>query len=179
MFWLNARDETTLRQGFARVAERILDEHPLVVDIDNAVRSSDLDQAVRAVRRWLDQPGNHGWLLIFDNYDNPALRGNGDGRLLERLGGGLEGDGDVNAVPQGYDIRPFFPGVYHGAVIITTRSSNIMIGRRIALGKLKDANDSLAILAYTSKRQNVHGGMWLLAYVQHTTPMHGLQMPMP
>ena len=56
VFWLNARDVTTLKQGFARVAERVFPEQPSVVYVANAVQSRDLDEAVRAVNQWLTSP---------------------------------------------------------------------------------------------------------------------------
>ncbi len=158
VFWLNARDETSLRQGFSKVADRILREHPSVVYVRNAVESRDLGQAVQAVKRWLDNSKNDRWLVIYDNYDNPRLGGGGNGGLHQGRGGGLEGDEDTN-VAKGYDIRPFLPDAHHGAILITTRSSRVTIGHRIALGKLKKLEDSLEILVHSSNRQDLRKGM--------------------
>jgi hypothetical protein len=115
---------------------------------------------VQAVRRWLDQPKNDRWLVIYDNYDNPALGGNLYGSPSEQPDSGDEDDGDESAVSRRYDIRPFLPDIHHGAILITTRSSDVKIGRRIALRKLKNIQDSLEILAYTSNRRDVHEGMY-------------------
>lgn len=104
MFWLNARDETTLKQGFATVAERILREHPSVVYVANAIQSRDLDESVGAVKRWLDQPKNNHWLIVYNNYNNSALRRNCGSQTTKELDM-READGDTNAVSRAYDIR--------------------------------------------------------------------------
>ncbi|KAK4182502.1 hypothetical protein QBC35DRAFT_457232 [Podospora australis] len=154
MFWLNARDETSLKQGFAKVADRILREQPSVVYIRNAVESRDLDQAVQAVKRWLDHSKNDRWLVIYDNYDNPRLGGDGNVETTEGLDGKIDGDGATN-VAKAYDIRPFLPDVYHGAILLMTRSPRVTIGSRIPLGKLEKLDDSLKILAHTSNRHDL------------------------
>lgn len=158
VFWLNARDETSLRQGFMRAADRILREHPSVMYVRNAVESRDLNEAVQAVKRWLDNSRNDRWLVIYDNHDNPKLGGDGNGEPNEKRDRGVEDDGTVNT-DKGYDIRPFLPDAHHGAILITTRSSRVTIGYRIPLGKLKDLDDSLDILAHTSNRHDLHKGM--------------------
>ncbi|KAL2126120.1 hypothetical protein VTI74DRAFT_1646 [Chaetomium olivicolor] len=56
--WLNAREETSLMQGSVRAADRILRDHTSVVYIRNAVESRDLNEAVQAVKRWLDNHKN-------------------------------------------------------------------------------------------------------------------------
>lgn len=157
VFWLNARDEITLKQGFAAVTERILREHPSVIYIANAVQSRDLDESVRAVKRWLNQPKNTGWLIICDNYDNPALDRNREGRPTEKVEIN-DADGDVNSTARSYDIRPFLPDTHHGAILITTRSATVKIGDQVALGKLRDLKDSLDILSNTSNRRDLQNG---------------------
>lgn len=165
MFWLNARDETTLKQGFVTVAERILREHPSVVYIANTVQSGDLDECVGAVKRWFDQPKNNRWLIIYDNYDNPALDRNRRSQSTKHQDlseADSDANDDANAISRSYDIRPFLPDTYHGAILITTRSAKVKIGRQVALGKLKEPKDSVEILANVSNRQDLQMGMWLL-----------------
>lgn len=120
------------------------------------MQSRDLDEAVQAVKRWLDLPGNDKWLVVYDNYDNPQIDRKGSGEPSEGVDEETEIDEETN-VPQDYDIRPFLPDG-HGAVLITTRSARVRIGHRIRLGKLKDPKDSLAILSQTSGRHGVHEG---------------------
>ncbi len=94
---------------------------------------------VDIVKLWLDQPRNSQWLIVFDNYDNP-------------------GSTDEAAI----DIHRFLPGVDHGSIIITTRSSKVNIGHRIQVRKLKDIRDSLQILSNTSHRDSVIDGKLFL-----------------
>lgn len=158
VFWLNGRDETTLKQGFAKVAERILLYRPSVAYINNAVHSRDLDEAVQAVKRWLDEPKNDRWLIVYDNYDHPDLAGGGSSQPNRQMAESNTADGDMN-VSSLYDIRPFLPDAHQGAILITTRSSTVKIGHCIALEKLRDIEDSLEILAHMSNRQGLKDGM--------------------
>lgn len=167
VFWLKARDEKTLKQGVATVAKRILREHPSVVYVANAVQSGDLDEILGAVKWWLDQPKNSRWLIIYDNYDNQALgrnRGRQSTKHQDLTEADSDANGDANAICRGYDIRPFLPDTYHGAILITTRSAKVKIGRQIALGKLKDLKHGVEILANASNRQDLQMGMWLLTW---------------
>jgi NB-ARC domain len=156
IFWLNIKDEDSLKQSFARAARRILREHPLASRLHTVAEDSNLDDVVEAVKQWLDHPKNTRWLMVFDNYDNPKLPGNLDHGTI--------------------DIRWFLPEAYHGSIIVTTRSSQVSIGHRIRLGKLKDVHDSLQILSNASRREGVIDGelSLMLAGTELT-----LQIPMP
>ncbi|RYO93500.1 hypothetical protein DL764_007993 [Monosporascus ibericus] len=158
--WLNARDETSLKQSFARAANRILREHQSVMYVRNAVDSQDLDEIVRAVKRWLDQPHNNNWLVVYDNYDEPKLDHYEEesvhiyGTSQRNPDGGVVGQDEI-ASSKAFDIRPFLPEIYHGAIVITTRSSTVDIGQQVPVGKLKNIDDGLAILGSMSNRQNL------------------------
>ncbi|KAK5992301.1 Kinesin light chain 1 [Cladobotryum mycophilum] len=162
VIWLNAKDETSLKQSFVPVAERIARQHPSSTYIKNAVESRDLDQSVQAVNRWLDEPRNNRWLIIYDNYDTPKLYGREDEResTSEAASTGAVNEEDPTEVEtvasKAFDIRPFLPTSFHGAIIITTRSSAVKLGRLIHLQKLKDIKDSLEILTSTSHRQDAY-----------------------
>ena len=108
------------------------------------------------IKRWLDHPKNTRWLMIYDNYDNPKLLSNTDHIAI--------------------DIRRFLPEAYHGSIIVTTRSSQVSIGHRIRLGKLKDVRDSLQILSNTSRWEGVIDGELSLMLVGIELT---LQIPMP
>lgn len=86
-----------------------------------------------AVKSWLSLPNNEGWLLIYDNYDNPKIPNGSD--------------------PTALDIRQYFPESYQGSILITTRSSQVKIGHRIRVEKLQDFSDSLEILSNASGRK--------------------------
>ncbi|KAM3437213.1 hypothetical protein MY4824_003911 [Beauveria thailandica] len=160
--WLNARDEIALKQSFARAAERIQRLEPSLAYLKAALESRDLDEIWKAAKRWLEEPMNNRWMVIYDNYDDPRL----DSSVI--IGQPSHNNGtDPKTKFQGhedafdskaFDIRPYLPTANHGSIIVTTRSSAVNFGPSIKIGKLKDANDSLEILAQTSRRKNLKEG---------------------
>ena len=138
IFWLNIKDEDSLKQSFAKVAKQILREHPLACWLSNVDMKGDLHEVIDAVKAWLSLPNNTRWLMIYDNYDNPKLPGNTDLTAL--------------------DIRKFFPESFQGSIIITTRLSQVKIGYLIQVKKLGNISDSLEILSNTSRREGLIDG---------------------
>lgn len=139
IFWLNAKDEVSLSQSYARITKRVLRQHPSASRLSVLSNDSELEEVVDAVKRWLEHPKNTGWLMVLDNYDRPKIPGETDATS--------------------FDIRRFLPEVYHGSIIVTTRSSQINLGHRIRVGKLKDVRDGLQILCDASRREGaLHGG---------------------
>ncbi|KAF4920291.1 Kinesin light chain, partial [Colletotrichum fructicola] len=156
--WLDARDTITLKQSYRRLAQRIMKETTSVTYINNAFSNPDLDETVSAVKRWLDEPKNNRWLMIYDNYDDVKLHNRGNPSENEAGSQvGIENDaGETGS--KAYDIRPYFPETDHGAILVTTRSSTVELGQLIQLSKLGDVNDSLEILKSTSNRANLAQG---------------------
>lgn len=138
IFWLNIKDEASVMQSYARIAKRILKEHPSAGQLSSIIDETQLSDVLAAVKRWLEHPKNTQWLMVFDNYDRPKVLDNAD-------------YGEV-------DIRRFLPEVYHGSVVVTTISSEVHIGRGIWVGKLEDVGDSLQILSDASGREGVSDG---------------------
>jgi pimeloyl-ACP methyl ester carboxylesterase len=138
VFWVNSKDVDTLKQGYAAAAKRIFRDHPSLVYLKTAAESNDLDEAAEAVKRWLSSARNDRWLVIYDNHDTPKLSGH-------------------NA-PGTFDIRTLLPEADHGAVLITTRSSRLPVGRPVAVKKLQDIEHSLEILSQTSRRDGLSLG---------------------
>ena len=101
-----------------------------------------LDEVVNAVKAQLSLRENTKWLVIYNNYNNPKLPGITD--------------------PAALDIRKYLPASYQGSIIITTRSSQVKIGRRIQIRKLEDILDSLKILSDTSGREGLINGEQIL-----------------
>jgi hypothetical protein len=145
IFWLNIRDEDSLKQSFARVARRILREHPSVSRLSNVDGKEDLDEVIDAVKTWLSLPDNSRWLMIYDNYDNPKIAGNIDSTAV--------------------DIQKFLPESYQGSIIITTRSSQVRIGHPIRICKFRDVDDSLDILSSVSRREGIRSGKNVLSFM--------------
>ncbi|KAI9784312.1 MAG: hypothetical protein M1839_002373 [Geoglossum umbratile] len=134
IFWLNIRDEDSLKQSFANVAKQILREYPSARWL-SSVNMKNLDEVIDAVKAWQGLTYNTRWLMIYDNYDNPRLASNKD--------------------PAAVDITKYLPEAYQGSVLITTRSSQVQIGHLIQVTKLGDLRDSLKILSNTSRREGL------------------------
>ncbi|KAI6080132.1 hypothetical protein F4821DRAFT_266190, partial [Hypoxylon rubiginosum] len=162
--WLNARDTTSLKQSLMHAAQQIHRECPSVIYVRNAVQNRDVDECVEAVKRWLEEPANNRWIVVYDNYDNPKFGITKDihSRSNRDASGTILADERKQTVTQdedltqrAFDIQPFLPGTYHGAVIITTRSAEVELGTYIRLKKLTDLKSGVEILASTSYRQGV------------------------
>ncbi|KAK6384171.1 hypothetical protein LTR81_027439 [Elasticomyces elasticus] len=132
VIWLNIRDEASVRQSFAIVAERILRYYPSATYVSSADPTGNLDDIVNAVLAWLSSPDNTRWLAIYDNYDNPRVPSNND--------------------PDAVDIQRFLPDADQGSVIITTRSSQVKHGQRIFVRKLERTQDSVDLLSNVSRK---------------------------
>ncbi|KAN0077383.1 HET domain containing protein [Elaphomyces granulatus] len=136
IFWLNSKDQDSLKGSFVKVAKRILREHPSVSRLSSVDIKGNLDEVIDAVKVWLDLPNNTRWLMIYDNYNNPKLPGNKD--------------------PSAVDIGEFLPESSQGSVIIITRSSQVgKIGHPVEIRKLEDVHDSLEILSNASGRKGL------------------------
>ncbi|RDW58022.1 hypothetical protein BP6252_13433 [Coleophoma cylindrospora] len=134
IIWLNAKDENAIRAGLVALASRILGG----TERQDLLKHLDEDQAIRFSRQWLSESDNKEWLVIFDNYDDPRIPG-------------------IKSTT-GYDIRPFLPDRDQGSILITTRSSRLNFGgKKIWLRKIKDLQQSLAILANVSGRETQKG----------------------
>ena len=140
VFWLNSKDVDTLKQSFVNAAKRIFCAHPSLVRLKAVAEGADLDGAVDQTKTWLSNPKNNQWLLIYDNHDTPKLLGAHDSET------------------ETFSLQPFLPEGDQGAVIITTRSSQLKVGHRIAIRKLESINHSLEILSHTSGRQGLEKG---------------------
>ncbi|KAJ5559595.1 TPR repeat protein [Penicillium frequentans] len=84
------------------------------------------EEIVRRVHQWLSDPNNTMWLLIFDSYD-----------------------------PDQFQIDHYYPPASHGAIIVTTRWPDLVVGNTLRIKPLHNIEDSLAMLQSISKRENV------------------------
>jgi hypothetical protein len=141
IFWLNIKDEDSVRQSFAKVAKQIIRDHPSARRLSSVDIKENLDGVIDTVKEWLSLPSNTRWLMIYDNYDSPKLPGN-----------------TGNTDPAAVNIDKFLPESYQGSVIITTRWSQVEIGHPIRIRKLQDVLDSVKILSNTSRREGLIDG---------------------
>ncbi|KAJ5518965.1 Tetratricopeptide-like helical [Penicillium expansum] len=112
VFWLNAVSEATLNGSFRSIAHQIfaVEEHGVLED-----------------KEILGSPKNTGWLLIFDNYDDPDL----------------------------FWIDHYYPYASHRAILVTTRRPDLVAGRTLDIKGLKYIKDSLEILQTRLKRDDI------------------------
>lgn len=120
--WLNATSSSTLVTSFQSVARSLLKAAELA--------NLGSEQMSTRVHEWLCQARNAGWLLIFDNYDEPNL----------------------------FNIDDFCPNVGHDCIIITTRLPDQVTGEQVRVEPLKDIGESLRVLQVRSGRDNVGSG---------------------
>ena len=67
VFWLNIKDEDSLKESFAKAAKQILREHPSASRLSSVDVNENLDEVIDAVKGWLSLPNNTRWLMIYDN----------------------------------------------------------------------------------------------------------------
>ena len=111
--WLDGRTEQSLRSSLSSLARRIPPEGLA----DQPDRIQGQEDGVNLALKWLSQPLNSKWLLIYDNIDrDPSIRG-----------------GD----PESFSISRYLPTADHGSILITTRLVRLaQLGNGIQIGKL-------------------------------------------
>ena len=133
VWWLNAKDENTLKAGLAALASEVTTSSAT----SSLADAHEEERLVQQARQWLSDRGNDKWLMVYDNYDDPRLPGMDSST--------------------GYDIRNYFPPRAQGSILITTRSPRLLFAKQLQLKKLENIEQSLAILATGSGRE-VSGG---------------------
>jgi hypothetical protein len=125
VFWLDATSEATLKMSFRLVASLIFEVQDFTVLDDKRI--------VERVHRWLSDPKNTRWLLIFDNYDDPGQ----------------------------FTISDYYPPISCGAIIVTTRQPDLVPSSThiLHIKAFQNIEDSLTVLQTRSKRQNTKTGM--------------------
>jgi hypothetical protein len=71
VFWLNAKDESTVKGGLAALAIEVTEGPATSALID----IHEEERLVQQARQWLSQCDNARWLIVYDNYDDPRLPG--------------------------------------------------------------------------------------------------------
>jgi hypothetical protein len=133
VFWLNSKDESTLKASLAALAEHVVENYTSL-SVNDAQEG---ERMAQQARHWLSRPDNNKWLVVYDNYDDPHLPGMDSST--------------------GYDIRYFFPYRAHGSILITTRSPRLTYAKQLRLNKLDNIDESISILATRSGRK-ISGG---------------------
>ena len=134
VYWLNAKDENTLKAGLATLATEATE----IAASSTLIDAHKEERLVQQARQWLSQQGNDKSLIVYDNYDHPRLPG-------------------IDSAT-GYDIRTYFPSRAQGSILITTCSPRLAFAKQLPVTKLQDIGQSLAILATRSGRKVEGGG---------------------
>lgn len=145
VFWINVKDEASIRQSVTNIARQILQQHPDATFLSTLDLQQNHEGVIEAVKAWLSLPGNTRWLIVYDKYDNPKLAG----RTNET----------------GIDINHLLPTAYQGSIVITTRVSQTDVGHEIRLKKLESAASCLEILSLTSGRDELRNGKARLSQI--------------
>ncbi len=127
VFWLNARNKETVKQGFAKIAKRLHRKYPSDATWKRLSEIQDLNKTVEPIIQWLSEEGNTRWIMIFD---------------------GMEGS-------PSYDVNSFFPKVNQGIILITIETASRLkrIGEIVTVGKLRNIQESIEMLAHASGRE--------------------------
>ena len=106
IFSINSSTKERLRQSITDIASR-LPQDQVSEKLKSYLKgkSFDVDEVVNEVLKWLSQPSNDQWLLIFDNVDQEFL-------------GSAEN-------PEALDISLYFPQADQGSILVTTRLSSL------------------------------------------------------
>ena len=68
-------NEDTLKKSFVSMAKRLYMEYPSSMLLKTVVEEQDANKTIAVINQWLLKKGNHTWILVFDNVDNPKLPG--------------------------------------------------------------------------------------------------------
>lgn len=106
VFWIDGSTKDKLRRSIADLASRLPQDQ-----VSERSRSysqkegSNVDEVLNEIFRWLCQPSNNRWLLIFDNVDREFSASSGD----------LEA----------FDVKTYFPEADHGSILVTSRLATL------------------------------------------------------
>ena len=102
VFWIAGSTKEKLRISIAALAQ-MLPQHQIsdMARLYSKGAGKDLDTIVEEVLRWLSQPSNNMWLLVFDNVDSEYSAESED--------------------PEAFDIKEYLPEADQGSIIITSR----------------------------------------------------------
>ena len=106
VFWIDGSTHERLKRNIADLASR-LPQHQLSEQSRNYSQraSVNVDEVVQDVLKWLSQPSNDQWLIVFDNVDRDFSMPSRD--------------------PEAFDVRGYFPTADQGSILITSRLASL------------------------------------------------------
>lgn len=106
VFWIDGSTKERLKRSIADLASR-LPQHQVSERARRYLQeeSSNVDEVVEEVLKWLSRPSNSQWLLIFDNVDREISASSED--------------------PEAFDMKDYFPKGDQGSILITSRLASL------------------------------------------------------
>jgi len=106
VFWVDGSTNERLRRSIADLASR-LPQHQISEGSRTYSQrgSANIGEVVEDVLKWLSQPLNDQWLLIFDNVDREFS--------------------DPSRDPEAFDVKEYFPTADQGSILITSRQMSL------------------------------------------------------
>lgn len=106
VFWIDGSTKEKLRQSIADLASRLpQDQVSESAKSFPQDESSNVDEVIDEVLKWLSQPLNNQWLLIFDNVDREFPASSED--------------------PEAFDVETYFPPADQGCIMVTSRLASL------------------------------------------------------
>ncbi|EXJ67845.1 uncharacterized protein A1O5_09191 [Cladophialophora psammophila CBS 110553] len=72
IFWINTKNENPSTKTYRRIARSLGLEVLNITCKDSLLKAVDESSCAQCLRNWLGQECNNRWLLVLDNYDDPA-----------------------------------------------------------------------------------------------------------
>lgn len=106
IFWIDGSAKERVRRSIADLASR-LPQHQISEESRSYFQkeSTNVDQVVEDVLKWLSRPLNDQWLLIFDNVDREFSISSIDSKA--------------------FDMQAYFPMADQGSILITSRLTSL------------------------------------------------------
>ncbi|KAI1622064.1 hypothetical protein EDD37DRAFT_684068 [Exophiala viscosa] len=128
VFWLDGTSEDSLKQSIGYSASRVAQgQIPEVSRTFLNGQGGDLDLIVEHFRHLLSRPDNNSWLVVLDNVDREYYA--------------------QNPQPGSFNVENYLPDADHGAILITTRLSNLKPYATVSK-KLQKVDDNLAMAIF-------------------------------
>ncbi|KAI1615399.1 hypothetical protein EDD36DRAFT_462913 [Exophiala viscosa] len=128
VFWLDGTSEDSLKQSIGYSASRVAQGQ--ISEVSRTFltgQGGDLDLIVEHFRHLLSRPDNNSWLVVLDNVDREYYA--------------------QNPQPGSFNVENYLPDADHGAILITTRLSNLKPYATVSK-KLQKVDDNLAMAIF-------------------------------
>ena len=135
VFWLRARNEQSVRESIVGMMRQVTP----AATAQSLQDTREEDRLIEGAKLWISKAENREWLLIFDNNDEPLIKG----RESE----------------DSYDLGQYLPHAFQGSILITTRSERVQYGNTVHLKSLDPEGEGLDALLTRANRKGSREGI--------------------